>query len=280
MAITIKPGSARVRVTAHPHVNPPAVQGTSMSYTGTPIKATGEVTLLGSAGDNPAGWQLGFIQLQWIETNWCYYRGHTVDDGSIFIQRARPPARPNQACCDCVNGSPPSKLFYSTIPAHGELVTAAAGAAFPLKLSVSHFDQPSDAVNLVEINHHPASGGTKPNFLAESQMEFHFCTVLSVREPTGRFHHLLAFYWNVHWEATFHPNSFTNPPAGFRIHALKAGTSGNVGHIIHGTPTDRRFVGILSSVPKQSCNQVASAEILGPNRHEAPKWKKFDVRMP
>src|SRR5665213_399743 len=89
MAITIKPGSAKVHVTAHPHLHPPAVKGTSMSYTGTPIKAIGEVTLLGSAGDNPAGWQLGFIQLQWIETNWCYYRGHTVNDGSIFIQRAR-----------------------------------------------------------------------------------------------------------------------------------------------------------------------------------------------
>jgi hypothetical protein len=280
MAISIKPGSAKITVTDRPRINAPAVNGASMEYTGTPIKATGEVTLLGARGDSAAGWTLGFVQVQWIETNWCYYRGQTVNDGSIFIQRARPPARPNQACCDCVDASPPSKLFYSTIPAHGEIATAAAGAVFPLKLTVSHFDKPSDAVNLVEVNALPASGTPKPNFLAESQMEFHFCTILSVREPAGKFHHLLSFYWNVHWEATFQPLNFSNPPTAVRTTVVKAGTSGNVGNIIVGTPTDHRFVAILNSIPVQSCNQVANAEITGPNRHEAPIWKNFDVRQP
>lgn len=251
-----------------------------MSYSGTPISATGEVTLVGGPGENAAGWQVGFIQLQWVETNWCFYRGQTKDDGCIFIQRARPPARPNQACCDCVDGSPPSKLFYSTNPAHHELVTVAAGAVLPLTVTVSHFDEPADAVNLVEMNTHPASGGIKPNFLAESQMEFHFCTILCVREPSNRFHNLLAFYWNVHWQATFQPTSFTSPPAGFRIHVLKSGSSGHVGHIIQGTPTDPRFAPILSSVPTKSCNQIATAETNGPNRHEAPIWRDFDVRLP
>jgi hypothetical protein len=279
MAITVKPGSAKITVTTRPHVNVPVVSGTSMSYTGTPIRATGEVTLLGSPGD-AAGWTLGFVQVQWIETNWCFYRGQTANDGSIFIQRARPPARPNQACCDCVDGSPPAKLFYSTIPAHGEIATGSAGDAFPLKLTVSHFDQPSDSVNLVEMNSHPASGGTKPNFLAESQMEFHFCTILSLRDPAGKFQHLQSFYWNVHWEATFQPANFTNPPTSFRITPIASGSQANVGHIIQGTPTDRKFIGILNSVPIQSCNQVATAEITGPNRHEAPVWKNFDVRLP
>ena len=274
MAVSIKPDSAQIKITARPHVNTPAISGTSMSYTGTPIQATGEVTLLGAPGDSASGWTVGFVQVQWIETNWCYYRGQTANDGSIFIQRARPPARPNQACCDCVNGSPPGKLFYSTIPAHGEIATGTGGAIFPLKLTVSHFDQPADAVNLVETN----SLKGKPNFLAESQMEFHFCTILSVLDPAGKFHHLLSFYWNVHWQATFHPTSFTNPPAGFNIQVVPAGSSANVGHLIKGTPTDRRFVGILNSTPTQSCNQVAAAEVTGPNRHEAPIWQNFDVR--
>lgn len=278
MAISIKPGSAKITVTARPRVNAPAVSGTSMSYTGTPIQATGEVTLLGAPGDSAAGWTVGFVQVQWIETNWCYYRGQASNDGSIFIQRARPPARPNQACCDCVDGSPANKLFYSTIPAHGEIATGAAGDVLPLKLTVSHFDQPADAVNLVEMNAHPASGLAKPNFLAESQMEFHFCTILSVREPVGTFHHLLSFYWNVHWEATFQPKNFTNPPSGFRINVVPAGSKANVGHIIQGTPIDRRFTGILNTVQAKSCNQVATAEITGPNRHEAPIWQNFDVR--
>lgn len=281
MAISIKPGSAKITITARPQVNPPVVSGSNMSYTGTPIRATGEVTLLGTRGDSAAGWSVGFVQVQWIETNWCFYRGQTVNDGSIFIQRARPPARPNQACCDCVDGSPPSKLFYSTIAAHGELASGAAGSAFPLKLTVSHFDQPSDSVNLVEMNSSPASGGgPKPNFLAESQMEFHFCTVLSVREPSGKFNHLQFFYWNVHWQAEFQPTNFTKPPAGFRIKVLPAGSNAHVGPVIGGAPDDHRFVGILNSVPSQSCNQVANAEIRGPNRHEAPVWKNFDVRQP
>jgi hypothetical protein len=281
MAISIKPGSAKITITARPQVNPPVVSGSNiMSYTGTPIQATGEVTLLGSPGDSAAGWSVGFVQVQWIETNWCFYRGQTVNDGSIFIQRARPPARPNQACCDCVDGSPPSKLFYSTIPAHGELATGTPGAAFPLKLTVSHFDQPADSVNLVETNSSPASGGSKPNFLAESQMEFHFCTILSVREPSGKFNHLQFFYWNVHWQAEFQPTNFTTPPAGFRIKVLPAGSSAHVGPVTGGVPNDRRFVGILNSIPSQSCNQVATAEVRGPNRHEAPVWKNFDVRLP
>jgi hypothetical protein len=279
MAISIKPGSAKIVVTTRPSVNAPVVSGASMSYTGTPIRATGEVTLLGSPGDSAAGWTVGFVQVQWIETNWCYYRGQTANDGSIFIQRARPPARPNQACCDCVDGSPPSRLFYSVTPGDGEIATGAAGAVFPLKLTVSHFDRPADAVNLVEVNAHPASGLAKPNFLAESQMEFHFCTILSVREPAGAFHHLQSFYWNVHWEATFQPVNFTNPPSSFRINVVRAGSSANVGNIIQGTPTDRRFIGILNSVPTESCNQVATKEVTGPNRHEAPIWKNFDVRQ-
>jgi hypothetical protein len=278
MAVSIKPDSAKLTVTTRPNVNPPAVSGSSMSYTGTPIRATGEVTLLGAPGDSAVGWQLGFVQVQWIETNWCYYRGQNANDGSIFIQRARPPARPNQACCDCVNGSPPGKLFYSIIPAHGEITTGVAAPTFPLKLTVSHFDRPADSVNLVEMNTHAASGGSKPNFLNESQMEFSFCTVLSVREPGGTFHHLRSFYWNINWEATFQPTNFANPPANFRINVIAAGSRANVGHIIKGKPIDRRFAGILDSVPTQSCNQVATAEILGPNRHEAPTWKQFDVR--
>ena len=281
MAVSIQPGSAKITITARPQVNAPVVNGTAMSYTGTSIQANGEVTLLGAPGDSTAGWTVGFVQVQWVETNWCFYRGQAERDGSIFIQRARPPARPSQACCDCVNGSPPSRLFYNTLVGNGGIIAGSAGATFPQKLAVTHYDLPQDSVNLVEMNASPASGGgPKPNFLAESQMEFAFCTILSVRPPSGVFEHLLSFYWNMNWQARFHPTSFANPPAGFRITPLAAGSSAHVGHIIQGTPTDRRFVSILNSVPTQSCNQVATAEINGPNRHEAPVWRDFDVRRP
>jgi hypothetical protein len=274
MAVRIAPHSAKLQVTKRPHVNDPEVDDDTMSFTGTEITADGEVTLIGGPGDSPAGWTLGFIQAQWIETNWLFYRGQHNTDGSIFIQRARPPARPNQACRDVVNGSPLNRFFYSILPADNEIDTGVAGDVFPLTLSVSHFDEPSDSAALVEDN----SLTGKPNFLAESQMEFHFCTILSLQDPAGRFQHLLSFYWNMHWQASYHPTTFDNPPDDFRINVLRAGTSANVGGIIQGNPTDRRFIGVLTSPQGQSCNQVAGVEVAGPNRHEAAVWKNFDVR--
>jgi hypothetical protein len=261
-------------------VDAPTKVGASITFTGTPIRATGEVTLLGDPGDSAAGWKVGFVQFQWIETNWCHYRGQTDKDGSIFVQRGRPPARPAQACCDCVDGNSPRDLFYSSVAAHGEIATGTAADVFPLKLTVGHYDLPQDAVQLVEMNTHPVSGSPKPNFLASSQMEFHFCTILSAREPgaLGAFHHLACFYWNVRWQATYKPTSFTNPPAGFQVNVVPAGSGAEVGHVIAGPPVDRRFTGLLRNPPAQSCNDLARAEAAGAIRHEAPIWKNFDVR--
>jgi hypothetical protein len=279
MAVSIDPSSAKLNLTARPRVNTPVVSGADMSFTGTSIQAAGEIKLLGNPGDSAAGWRLGFIQAQWIETNWCSYRGQHNNDGSIFIQRARPPARPHQACRDCVDSSPVSNIFYSAIPAHREVASGAAGATFPLKLTVTHFDQPSETCVLVEQNTRTG----KPNYLSEAQLEFHFCTVLSVQDPTGNFHHQLAFYWNMRWQCTFHPTSFAVPSPNFRITVVPAGTGSNVGHIIRGTPTDHRFTGVLTAPQTQSCNQVfraarAAVGIGSTNRHESTVWQRFDVR--
>lgn len=278
MAVRISPNSAKIKITSRPTVNRPAIVGTKMSFTGTSIQAAGQVTLAGDRGDTPTGWTAGFLQAQWIETNWCFYRGQNNGDGSIFIQRARPPARPAQACRDCVDGSPVNQIFYSAIPAHGEIAAGGAGGAFP-PLNVRHFDQPSDDCNLVETN----SKTLKPNFLQAAQLEFHFCTILTVRDPRGAFHHQLSFYWEVHWQATFEPLSFTVPPSGFSIHVVPAGTGQNTGGIISGAPVDRRFTGVITAPQSQSCNDVfraARAAVGGPhspNRHERPTWSNFDV---
>ena len=67
-----------------------------------PIEMRGRCKITGDPGDNPAGWTLGLIQLQWIETNWGYYQGEKDIHGSCFVQRGRPPARPAQGCRDTV----------------------------------------------------------------------------------------------------------------------------------------------------------------------------------
>jgi hypothetical protein len=282
MAVGIVPNSAKISVTTKPTVKTPVVSGLAMSFTGGNIAATGEVSLSGAAGDNASGWTAGFIQAQWIETNWVYYRGQHNDDGSLFIQRGRAPARANQACRDCVDASPLNDIFYSTVAAHGETASgSAAGTAFPQKLSFRHFDQPSETCNLVETN----TLTSKPNYLAEAQLEFFFCTILSVRDPAKVFHHLASFYWNQRWQATFHPTSFGVTPT-FRVSTVAAGTGAAVGHVIQGTPSDKRFTSVLTSTQSQSCNQVfraartAVSAATSTNRHQSKVWASFDVRRP
>jgi hypothetical protein len=221
---------------------------------------------------------VGFLQAQWIETNWCDYRGQFNSDGSIFLQRGRPPARPYQACRDCVDGSPLNAAFYDTTPPTAEIATGGPGG-FPQVISVSHFDNPSDDCNVVEMN----SKTRKPNFLHEAMFEFHFCTVLTVRDPAGVFHHQCSFYWNYHWQTTFHLATFTNPPAGFRVHPGPSGTGAHVGGVIPGAPTDTRFTGVLTTPQTQSCNTIfrnALAAVNAPgssNRHEKTTWANFNI---
>src|SRR4051794_40165949 len=100
MVVRVKPNSVHIKITVHPTVNRPVVSGTEMSFTGGSVQADGELTLEGVAGDSAVGWTAGYIQAQWIETNWCFYRGQHDGDGSVFIQRGRPPSRPAQACRD------------------------------------------------------------------------------------------------------------------------------------------------------------------------------------
>ena len=74
-----------------------------------PIEMRGRCKITGDPGDNPAGWTLGLIQLQWIETNWGYYQGEKDIHGSCFVQRgARRPGRHRAAAIRW-----PSAEYYS-----------------------------------------------------------------------------------------------------------------------------------------------------------------------
>jgi hypothetical protein len=122
MAVTVSadPSDCEVRVTARTLLSAPSIQGTTMYFRGARMRLSGFATLKGSPGDSASGWKVGFIQAQWVETNWCSYRGQTNNDGSIFIQRGRPPARTQRACRDCDDSRPISSVFYSVNPQHGE----------------------------------------------------------------------------------------------------------------------------------------------------------------
>ena len=268
-------GSAKITITSRPSVNQPTIDVAHQKakFNGSNIQADGEVTL--TAG----GWELGFLQAQWIETNWVHYRGHSVGDGSLLLQRGHPPARARQACRDTVG--PVADIWYNAVPGQNQNAVVPGGAVFPLKLTAHFFDNPSDDCNLVEVN----SLNGADNFLREAQFEFHFNTVLSLRETaTGNFHHLLNFFWNAHWQTRFLPAAFTNPaPAAWTITSIAGGNSASVSHVIQGGPTDGRFIGVLTSAQTQNCNQLfaaaeTSVETAGfPGRHEITDWASIPV---
>ena len=278
MAVSIAPNSARVTNITRPTPNRPRIDPTATQaiFDSVSMSADGEVTLNGNAGDPTVGWQIGWVQAQWIETNWYYYRGQFNNHGSLIIQRARPPARLRQSCRD--TSGPVADIF--TILAAPEFVSNPAGA-FPLRVQVSTSDPPGDSCDLTLIN--TLTGQT--NFLREAQLEFHFCTVLTVRDPAGNFHHQASFYWNLHWQARFSPTSFPNPAANqWIITPIVGGNGSAASQAIPGLPTDRRFVNVLTSVQAQSCNdifQAATAASAAPgsiNRRESRIWDNFDVR--
>lgn len=273
MTITVVARSASLTITQRPRVNAPRVAAASfMTFTNVGLRAQGECRITGAAGDDPAGWTLGLIQLQWIETNWGYYRGRVNGAGSCFLQRARPPARPAQGCRDTLAVG---AVFLDNNPGLDRTV-ATAGTPFPIRLTASFADAPNDFYPLTRTN--TLTG--QVNFLREVQLEFHFCTVLSLRSPAGAFQHLKHFLWNVHWQARFQPTDFANLAAPWNIELTGGalGNMANVGAVAEGGPTERRFTSILTAAGAPHCGVMVANAARAPNSRESRVWENFDVR--
>ena len=221
----------------------------------------------GSVGDPTAGWLVGWVQAQWIETNWGYFRGQSASHGSVFHQRARPPARPAQACRDTVG--PVGDMFYSTT---GTLRMPVTGP-FPQTIPVVFRDTPAETYPISVTN----SLTGKPNFLREVQLEFHFCTILLVRDPAGTFHQLKHIYWNMRWQYRFSATAFPPGPATLTSVPIAGAVGGNVSQVFSGAATDKRFAGVLTSAQTNSCNQLAAAASGSPNVRESRVWDTFDL---
>ena len=241
--------------------------------------ADGSVQFSGQPTDVRAGWEIGWIQTEWIETNWGAYRGQFDHDGSMFLQRARPPARVQQGCRDTLNNV---NTFFTKSTSAIEHKTLPPGGPFPVTVTVKAQDSPGDNYQLSETN----SRTNKVNFLQEVQLEFMFCTVLTVRNPARVFTHLAHFYWNLRWQYQFHPKRFppTNAAVDWDITPVNAGIGGTMGSAINGAPADTRFAGVLTSHQTFSCNDLALAsstavETVGNGcRREFLRWESVDVR--
>jgi hypothetical protein len=253
------------------------------------VSYRGQVTFSGDPGDTLTGWTVGFIQVKWITTNWMYYRGQTNADGSLLLQFARPPARLVQGCRDTTSRGTAAQIWDALSPlAQPTDVFTAAGQRITASTGVD-LDSPHTFSPMVETN---ITTG-QPNYLREGQLESHFCTVLSVQDPAGNFHHLVSFYWNVHWQARFQPRDFTDLTRPWFVTSVGGSFANGVhlSHFIQGTPTDPRiapllttpitrvFPGIGSLNDGTNCNNLLDLADTNVIRRESRVWANFDVRI-
>ncbi len=213
---------------------------------------------------------------KYIETNWGFYRGFRQTDGSVFVQRGRPPARPRQACNDSLfPGSP----FSMTGNPHPFQTPSTGGPPLPLigsstpnspgnTIRIFGFDGPDDSYDLTRTN---ATAKNAINTLFEAQLDFLFCTALIGRNSAGDLRFLKHFYWNVRRQMQLNPAPIAggiptpNPPG--------KGNGTNVGPIIDGEPTDGRFLPLFKYPQSTNCNTLAGnagAAILKPG---SPKFQ-------
>ena len=296
MPVTVVPGSVKIKVTQRPEVNKPTVPfqppfggnppPVFAGFTCVGISLAGELKLNGSAKDIEAC-TLGFIQMQWVETYWLHYRGKTNNDGSMLIQVAKPPARPQQTCRDCSKESI-SKIWVN----ENDNGTPTDVQSSPVTVFAVLDDTPFEAAMLGQVNN--LTGQT--NLLHEAQIERHFCSILSLQDDGGRFHHLASRYWNVHWQAKFKPGDFDDPfntswkvtPGFFEAIVLQSAQLSWARHPISVSPVLflRPELPICNDLIKQADEVIDNFTPFGEvnpsfnprTRRESPVWANFDVR--
>lgn len=251
MAISYVPGSASIKIKTKPGVKKPVQYKTDMEFNSVAIEASAECSITGNASDNPAGWTLGFIQVQFLETNWGYYRGAVNADGSAFVNRGSSKTRGATHCRDTKSSG---EIWFQNL-AGKDLAVAAAGT-LPMKLTVELMDGPHETYPLFHMN----SLTKKHNYLREVQLEFHFCTVLALMSPAREYQFLKHFLWNMHWQATFQPSSFTDssPTWTVNLNSSQLANSGNCSQIAEGGPLDAKIKDALTSATAANCNALAS----------------------
>jgi len=282
--MAIRVGSSSINFIRKPEVRPPYMDMSvnSMEFGLWTSFVIGGM-LQGIEGDDATGWTLGFIQVQLIETNWGYYRGKTNTDGSCFIQRGRPPARPSQSCFDTFKPGVFIDNNHGYTTPNGDvmppdLVEINKGTQFPIK--VATVDYPGDRYPFKRLN----SQTQKDNFLHEAQVEMHFCTVLSLASPKSPssprvFQHLKHFTWNLRWHARFQPD-FANP-SGWKIKPLGGqGNGPEVSRVFDGEPTDRRFAELIKAAGTSNmfCTLLSRDAEKNVKPQEYRTWHDFDVR--
>lgn len=274
--VSVVPGSAKVQTKVKKYNTHIFVRYPEAYFRTSPISAEGEalgvvfadgqVTFRGGADDRMDGWTIGFIQVECIETNWAHYRGKFNKDGSLFVQRGAPAGW--QVCQDTHNIG---DIWYGSISDVEQ--ARPIGSSFPVTVRQDFIDGPNDHYPLVKTN--PLT--RRDNFLHEVKLEFDFCTAFSAQDPTGVFHHLLHFYWGVHWQARFAPTDFSNARSLWKV-IMDPQPRANglyISEVFSGMPQQNHFRDVLATpTTNATCNMLAERPGI---HHAKPDWANFGV---
>lgn len=160
------------------------------------MEAVATVTL--TAADIPGpGWSLGWVQTLSLN-NWAIYRGRTVAEGSVLLNKGSPAAALDTYLDSEMVGSP----FVYTADRREALIH---GGLLPLAVSLRN--PPQAPVKLVMQDkpdfawpYEVTNGMTKAaNLLTESRIEMRFCAAVALRDRLGRFTFIGGLNWSVIW---------------------------------------------------------------------------------
>jgi hypothetical protein len=248
-AVTVAPKSANIT----PNKQPPA--GTKpewlvntetgeeiMAFQSDGFIATGTAKLRGDSVGEVAGYTLGWIQCQLMETNWAIYRGNKDDDGSTLLDFGWKP--PMAVCRDTHEEK--AVLYDEAYDSGGANRFVAPKGLKEVNMTCEFRDFPRDDFQLQVTN----SLTNKPNFLDEAMIEIYFCTVLTLQSPGGEFQHLKHIFWNVRWHYRFTPKDAKGVPG---VLPVKGEDPGKYCLVQDGAPTDARILDKLTDGKTTNC---------------------------
>lgn len=261
--VTLDLQSANLRVKSEGAPTQADVATQTLNFHGRWIIADGSVDLVGAPGENIGGWKLGYAQLEYAEGNFANYRGRTNADGSIHLSWSHGlVARDTDESAPSIFYDPPSggitdKGRGTRVVPHGARMPASGR----FRLNSVFADAPGQEYPASLKN---PSARDQTNFLYHAYATFMFYTALIAQEPSGRFHILKHFYWNIRWDIRAEPA----PPSSIRIsseHHMRL----NIGTVHSGNANDGRFANRVLQPGLPVANNLAARR---PHRENLAVW--------
>jgi hypothetical protein len=271
MAISVVPSTDVIVPIGAPSVKQPATksEGTNageMVFDTNLVVFNGSVTLRADAGDNVGGTTLGWIQIEFAETNWGIYMGAADNDGSCLERR-------DSNFQPCRDTSQRGGIFFDgsargldqfSIPPGTIVPSNSPSQTFPM--AVTFKDAPDIGFMLQNSNHLTH----KMNFLKEVLVEMKFCTVLTLRWPNNDFKPLRHIFWSVKY------HYFCLRAEGAARWATQPiQPSVTVGQNLPGAPTTS-WASQLTDRHAANCLAVSGAVMQQPAKTFQPHWFDFN----